>query len=313
MKEVTRGQYRISQMTLGTAQLGLKYGIANKSGQPDEETAKKILKAAVDNGIQSIDTAYNYGDAEKLLGQFYTQDLHPTYISKMNLTIDLKKPAKEIEREMFGIVEGSMERLRVKKIPVMMLHNPEVLNVHGALITETLQKLQNEGMIGQAGISLRPDTEQLAIIHTFADIDLYEAVQIPFNVLDQRLLQNGALKLLEKRQKTIFARSIFMQGLLLLQEHELPANIMEAESFLVILRRLSEREGVSLTQMALSFVRDIPSIHSLVLGVETVEQLEDCVMLLEGPKLSEETRSELSRLIINVPNKVVNAELWQRK
>lgn len=312
MKEVTRGQHVISQMTLGTAQLGLTYGIANKNGKPDEETANKILKAAVDSGIQAIDTAYNYGDAEKLLGKYFNRDPRPTYISKMNLSMDPKKSAKELERDMFGIVEASLERLGVKKISIMMLHNPEVLYIQRTLITETLQKLQNEGMIGQAGISMRPDTEQLEIINTFVDIDLYEAVQIPFNVFDQRLLQNGGLKLLEKRQKTIFTRSIFIQGLLFLKEHELPENIKEAESFLAILRRLSEREGISMAQMALSFVRDIPSIHSLVLGVETVEQLHNCVKLLEGPEISEETRSDLCRLITDVPNKVVNAELWKR-
>lgn len=64
------GASTCSPLTLGTVQLGVPYGVANRSGQPDVEHANKILAAAWDGGITCFDTASIYGSAERLLGEF---------------------------------------------------------------------------------------------------------------------------------------------------------------------------------------------------------------------------------------------------
>jgi len=71
MKYAKAGGYDISKYTLGTVQLGMEYGIANKSGKPDMEKSFGIIQAAVDGGINSIDTALLYGDSEVVLGNFF--------------------------------------------------------------------------------------------------------------------------------------------------------------------------------------------------------------------------------------------------
>ena len=52
---------QMKQLVLGTAQLGMNYGIANTSGQPDFPTIKSIIQNAWNNGIQEFDTAQAYG------------------------------------------------------------------------------------------------------------------------------------------------------------------------------------------------------------------------------------------------------------
>ena len=54
--------------TLGTVQLGMPYGISNRSGQPSREIARQMLDTAYDLGVRALDTASDYGTSEEILG-----------------------------------------------------------------------------------------------------------------------------------------------------------------------------------------------------------------------------------------------------
>ena len=56
------------QLVLGTAQLGLNYGITNSDGKPKLEQSLEIITYALDNGINVFDTARAYGDSEHIIG-----------------------------------------------------------------------------------------------------------------------------------------------------------------------------------------------------------------------------------------------------
>ena len=66
--------YRISKLTLGTVALGMDYGISNSKGQPTEREARDVIGCALNNGINSIDTARTYGKAEELIGDFFESE-----------------------------------------------------------------------------------------------------------------------------------------------------------------------------------------------------------------------------------------------
>ncbi|MBR2884539.1 MAG: aldo/keto reductase, partial [Clostridia bacterium] len=74
MKQTIINGKALSQMTLGTVQLGLNYGIANKSGQPDINKSTVMLSCALQNGITSLDTARGYGTSEDVLGKFFREN-----------------------------------------------------------------------------------------------------------------------------------------------------------------------------------------------------------------------------------------------
>ena len=59
----------ISKISLGTAQFGLDYGIANQKGKISFSNAEKIIEFALSKNIKRIDTASAYGDSEKVLGR----------------------------------------------------------------------------------------------------------------------------------------------------------------------------------------------------------------------------------------------------
>ena len=60
----------LNKLVLGTVQFGLDYGINNQNGKPTREKSLKMLNFAYQEGIRTFDTAYSYGDAEEILGEF---------------------------------------------------------------------------------------------------------------------------------------------------------------------------------------------------------------------------------------------------
>ena len=69
MKDIVWKDERVSRFVLGTAQLGMDYGIANVCGQPSEKLACEIVKTALGHGVNCFDTAQAYGNSEVVLGR----------------------------------------------------------------------------------------------------------------------------------------------------------------------------------------------------------------------------------------------------
>src|SRR3990167_5445705 len=72
------------KISLGTAQFGLDYGIANESGMIAKKEAFRILEYARESGINYLNTAYAYGDSERVIGDFLSKsNAHFNIVSKM--------------------------------------------------------------------------------------------------------------------------------------------------------------------------------------------------------------------------------------
>ena len=69
LKQPMETKFLKSKIALGTAQLGLNYGIANRKGKIAQSEMRKILKMAIKNNINTIETAESYGNCEKKLGK----------------------------------------------------------------------------------------------------------------------------------------------------------------------------------------------------------------------------------------------------
>jgi aryl-alcohol dehydrogenase-like predicted oxidoreductase len=313
MEVIERDGIRISRLTLGTVQLGMPYGIANKSGQPDEHLARQVLDAAANGGIVSYDTAQGYGSSESVLGRYFESRSGFTLISKMLLNLDALASEAEIERCLTEKIEGSLKRLKLKQIPVMMLHHASDLLKYGRKLTEACRSLVRNGYARKCGVSFGADSVPLTReIWSVARNPLFEAIQVPVNVLDHRLLASGLLQEMNEAGKIIFARSIYLQGLLFLETGKIPAGLEEAGPWLDRLRDIAEREGMTLPEMAMAYVRDLPQVHSLVIGAEAPGQIVNNLAWFHGPAISEHVRHEISAIAANVPERIISPHLWNR-
>lgn len=308
--------WKISKMTLGTVQLGLNYGITNKTGKPSMEKAFEILDTAIEGGVNSFDTANKYGDSEEVLGKYFSSSQcemkKPFFTTKFGIDPSEGTDRNSFERQIYAFVENSLEKLKIKKIPVYMLHHSKDMYQYGDVVPETLKKLKNEGLIEKVGVSVYNPEE----VEEMLQNDLYEAVQIPMNVFDLRMIQSGVMNKLKEARCIVFVRSVFLQGLFFIDLKQIPEELSSAAEHLKKLHKLAEQEGLSAAQLAISFIRDLEGVTSVVLGAETPEQVAGNIRLMDGPKLSSDAVAGIEKLSAEVPIETIMNEFharWRRK
>ena len=306
MKEI-----ETSKITLGTAQLGLKYGISNKIGKPNLNLIDKILKTATQNNIFSFDTAPDYGNSEEILGNYFNENknnFEPTIVTKIpSIRHTNNQPTfDEVYEKIKVSVLNSIARLRLDKISVSLLHDPNDMVRYNGYIVKSLIKLKEEGLVRFIGASVYSPED----VETFLEINELDVIQIPINLFDLRLIRMGLLDDLINAKKIIFARSTFLQGLFFLQPNELPQNLSSAKPFLSKLTEISYKYKISIPRLALTFVRDIRGIESMIIGVENEKQLINNIDMLQSAPLPNEVIEEIHRSFNEVPDKIINPSMW---
>lgn len=296
----------ISKLTLGTVQLGMEYGIANKNGKPLEADSWDLLKQALESDMVSLDTARHYG-SEEVIGQSGLAEQFMV-VSKFKLQKRQLYNEQEAIDEARKSVLMSCKALKLQKLPVCLFHQDKdyPMDVVAELLPVILTSLKEEGLIDVGGISVYYPDELNAI----KDWNVIKAVQVPMNVFDLRLLKDGLLQRLQENNVAVYIRSVFLQGLLLMDPECLPAHLINARPYLLQLNKLAVTAGLSVAQLAFSYIRDIEGVTSLVIGAENKDQILQNSALLRGPALSEETRLKIVELFSDVPEQLITPGLW---
>ena len=285
-------------MSLGTVQLGLNYGIANTKGQPEEKQSFEMLKTALECGVTSIDTARAYGTSENVLGRFFAQyEGDIPFVTTKIIGIE-GLPANEIEKKAFEIAETSLSTLGLKKVNCIMLHRGSNLFENGDTVAKAMEALIKKGYTDTVGVSVYGGDE----LEKMFEYDVYTATQIPMSIFDQRLIASGMTDKLAKRNITTFVRSVFLQGLFFLDPDTMtdPILVEHAAPKIRLLRECAEKEGMSIAQLAISYMRDVNGVTSLVLGADTAEQVKMNAGYFETKSVSEETADTIKKAFANV-------------
>ena len=305
---------KISKITLGTAQFGLNYGISNNNGKPDLQTSLNILKFSYENGITSFDTAPAYGSSEKILGSFIASEIETgthelTIISKLpSINIKENKTYDLVYEYIKHQINQSIKNLKLKIIPIYLLHHAPDIFFREGLVVDCLAQLKSEGLIGRFGVSAYYP-EEIEESLNFKEIDV---IEVPINLFDQRLIKTGLLSKLKKSNYIIIARSIYLQGLFFLSPENLPKYLSSAREPLKKLNNLAEVKNISISKIAFLFVRDLPEITSLIVGVEKLEQIRDNLNILKERSLSKDILNEIITLFNDLPQEVYNPVLWKK-
>ena len=306
----------VSKITLGTVQLGMNYGLVGSNQMPDIESSLGILRTAWQGGVTTYDTAAAYGESEQILGRFFNEidsKAGPTIITKIYVKPEDGWDPGRIIEEIHRQTRASLEKLRVERVSAMMLHNADAMRAHGDTITQAFAGLVRDGMVEQAGISFSSNTaEEFAMLRPYLQDQTFGAVQLPLNLFDHRPLNNGCLDLLKATGKTVFVRSVFLQGLLYADEAELPPQLPEAIEPIRQLRELAHSCGLTPAQLAVSYIRDMPGVDSLVIGVQTAGQLEENLRFMDGTSVPESIRTDIRERFQALPERLITPVMWSR-
>ncbi len=152
-----------------------------------------------------------------------------------------------------------------------------LLRPGGELLFSRLSECKQRGLASKVGASVYDEAETLQLASRFP-LDL---IQLPLNVFDQRALASGALAALKERGVEVHARSIFLQGLLLMAEDELPDRLRPYAPRLRAYRDCLREAGYSPLEGALGFIKRVPGVDIALIGVTSDAQLRDCVAAYE--------------------------------
>ncbi|MBN1661430.1 MAG: aldo/keto reductase [Anaerolineae bacterium] len=298
-----------AELALGTAQLGMPYGIANRDGKPERPDARQLLAFAAARGITLWDTAPAYGDSEEIIGEAVaTLDITPRIVSKLpSISKCLRERSSQHELRLFvrRAIQESLSSLAVDRIDFYLVHDEQDFGVYGQDLLDVLEECRRESLVGHIGISVYSTKVATVALES----GRIEAIQLPCNLFDHRF--HPTIALAQTRDVLVFARSIFLQGLFFLPGVEVCQHVPDAAPWLAALQKLASECGRSIAELAICYVRDLPGIAALVVGAETVDQVAVNLELMSAPALTSELRERISQLFHSVPLHVVNPVLWR--
>lgn len=288
---------------LGTVQFGLNYGISNLNGMPSTTNAHEILDYARLNGVELLDTAALYGQSEAVLGHY----AHLKQFNVVTKTAQFKQAeiSEHETRHLEEVFKRSLALLKRESIHALMIHHADDLLVKGGgKLFERMQSWKAEGLVKKIGVSVYNYSQIDTILKHF-DIDL---IQLPINVLDQRLVYSGTLARLKDSHVEIHARSIFLQGLLLMDVKNLPSYLSQVRSVLVDYDETLNQNGLSRLQGSLMFAKSIPEIDYLIVGVTSVKELDG---ILKAARTNVTHQIDWSRFRVD-DEQVINPANWRQ-
>ena len=254
------------KLALGSVQFGMAYGVTNNQGPTPSSEVVEILNYARDK-VKIIDTASSYGTSEELLGM--------NNLSAFNIvtkTPVFKKDAvhmnyaEQIQTSLFH----SLAKLRVSTVYGLLIHDVKSMYEEGnKQIYDKMTELKQRGYVQKIGISVYTQQELEFLCNEYS----FDLVQIPINLLDQRLMETDLLKELKKKKIEIHARSIFLQGVLLQDIQALSNRFLEIVPKLKQYDAELKRQKLTRLEGALLFVNSIPEIDYIIVGVNNLKQL----------------------------------------
>ena len=292
---------------LGTAQFGMNYGVTNDKGQITKNEIKEILNFALDQKINYLDTAQSYGSSEINIGQ----SLAPYHKFKITSKLQPNKnnfwdvdTINKINNQFLQ----SLKRLKVEKLDTLLIHRYSDLKLKGSdLLIEWLKKQKQDQLINRVGISiyLRSDLNELPL-------EMFDLIQLPLSIYDQRMLNSGLIKNLKEKGISVFARSIFLQGLILSNSkwpNFISKDMYDHHKNLI---NFVKKNNITLLDAALAFVQNVPDINAIVVGISCKNDLIQIINSYKNiQRLDKSLVQDLNRFLWN-KDKDLDPRSWKK-
>ncbi|NBU70253.1 MAG: aldo/keto reductase [Bacteroidetes bacterium] len=268
---------KFCRWALGTAQFGFPYGVANTAGAPCPRQVRAILKRGWQAGFRTLDTAMAYGRSEEQLGR--------AGVSSWEVITKLPGCPVQGSTAIAGWVEeslhGSLQRLRRSYVSGLLFHRPEeLLGPHGKDLWKAAENQKACGHIKKIGVSVY-DPQVLRALLRKCPLEL---VQFPLNPLDRRFLKGGLLGDLKKRKVEVHARSVFLQGLLLMPPSQTRPYFKKWRPLLRQWHEWACKKAKTPLRACVNFCEGLDLVDRFIVGVDSPTQLREILAALRLAK-----------------------------
>lgn len=309
----------VSPIALGTVELGMDYGIPvpGHYGRPSSSAAERLVGAALDAGINFIDTAQAYGNSEAVLGRaLFGRRKRVVLATKATVQAGGKTlRGQALRRAMLSGLENSLRSLQTDYVDIWQIHNVDAdLLEQAEFVAEIFSEARASGMIlWRGGSFYGPDLPLAAL-----KLELFDAIQVTYSLFDQRLASR-VFPTARRRNVGVMVRSVLLQGVLTERADYLPDRLepLKARSrrFRQLVSEAASKSrhaagrGLTPAQAAIAFALAESRIGSVLVGMRTEAELEENLGAASAT-LSPDLIHELRQLRIDDPV-LLNPSYWQ--
>lgn len=275
---------------LGTAQLTSPYGVLSAiAGERGQEHVDEVLSRAAELGMTALDTAPVYGQAEAAIGRSGTSMAVHT---KLDPSL---APTASVRR--------SLERLRRDSVELLYIHqSSEILKPESPVVDEAASLVGT--LVGTLGVSVYSAEEfDAAVSHQHIG-----AIQAPINLLD-RHIDVEQLESASSRGVRVYARSVLLQGVLPTPPAELDGAVGRLRPYVADVHQVSLQLGRTVIEVALGWVRSLPGLHGVVVGAESIADIDSLWLAFRSPALTASERAVFDELALP-PHQFCDPRTW---
>lgn len=204
-------------------------------------------------------------------------------------------------------VRESLVRTGLNSLEGYLLHTPE--NFYNKQIIQGLKQCKKKGLIKHFGVSIYETQHALDVVKS----GVVDYIQIPYSIFDQRLDRTDFFEIAKNNGVTVYARSAFLQGLILMEETKIPPHLAMAKKYLKTLDQILIKYGFTRVQAAFLFSYTHPGIDYVVFGVDNSTQLREDIQLSCGQYEFAACREEISNNFLNISKNIIFPSLWAKK
>ena len=257
------------KLVLGSAQFGMNYGVTNQKIIPFSDV-KKIIELSRDMGLKKIDSALNYKNSSLVLGKCGVKDFH---VYTKTLSIDWKIALDNNIKLLEKSLSESIKLLKINFFSGLYIHNPnDIFNNNFEEYYNRLQSFKKKGIVKKIGFSLyKYDEFEYILKKNF----YFDIVQIPVNIFDNTFVNKKFEKICNERNIEVFARSIFLQGILLNNPKEINPYFLEWKEALNQYWDFLKINNIKPIDQCIAEVKNIKFISNIIVGCNSFSQFKE--------------------------------------
>lgn len=292
----------VSEIGFGTWGLG-----GNAYGQVNDCDSLKSLELALEMGINVYDTAdlYGNGHSEEMLEKAFSSKRDKVIIASKGGTLPhtgFHMPMDFSIKHMTEAFEGSLKRLNTDYIDIYQLHSPQLTDLYDELF-EFLHNLKKSGKARAIGVSAKSPLDAKEILTKY-DID---SIQVNFNMVDQRVVEDGILDLALEKNVAVIARTPLVFGYLtgtMSGEEKLQDGFDHRANWpkeqlktwgnaSVLFDKIAKKYGMTSVQLAINFCISHKAVTTVIPGMLLPEHVKENASTSTFPKLTDEDIKEI--------------------
>ncbi len=302
---------KVSELAFGGVEIGIPYGInvKNEADMLSESDAIHLLHSSFDAGINFYDTARMYGDSERIIGKAFKGKRDKIILETKCVHFKDEKgniPAcAELKRIVENSLNESLKALQTDYIDIYMLHSVDMRILESEDVSRIFSDLRKAGKIRATGASTYTPEETGKAI----DTDVWNVLQIPFNLLDQR--HNEHFSRAFQQGVGIVIRSVLMKGILSEKGKNLHPALHDVENHLPKYSELIVPPIKDLSALAVKFALSFPEVSSVLIGLDRMEYLQQALNMVDGNYLDEKQLARARELSYPDPE-FLNLPYWSK-